>query len=64
MTTNEQVRQQAWDDLQHRKNELGYTPEQLKLVQAGMFTMWRLMGLDARPLFTFGPDGQPRELSE
>lgn len=54
----QEIREQAWAELQRRD----YTDEQQRCFIAGLFVMWRLCGLDAAPLFTFGPDGTPSEL--
>ena len=55
------IRQAAWVEYQKRI-EKGYTADQQACFMAGMATMWRLIGLDPHPLFTYGPDSLPREL--
>lgn len=57
-----EIRQKAWDEYQKRINEMGYTPEQHRVFLSGLFVMWRFIGLDQKPLFTFGADGLPTEL--
>jgi hypothetical protein len=58
------LRKQAWDEYQKRINEMGYTQEQQACFLSGMAVMWRLIRLDHKPLFTYGPDGLPRELAK
>ena len=56
------IREKAWADYEDRRDNKGYTGEQLRCFMAGMAVMWRLCGLDNRPLFTYGPDSRPVEI--
>ncbi|MGD9725932.1 MAG: hypothetical protein AB7L09_03240 [Nitrospira sp.] len=56
-----EIRRKAWEEATSDKRR-HYSDEQRSCYMAGMFTMWRLCGLENAPLFTFGPDGLPTEL--
>lgn len=56
-----EIREEAWKEYLKRSN---YTPDQRKTFMAGMCVMWRLVDLDKKPLFTYGPDNCPNEISK
>ena len=56
------IREKAWAEYENRRDNKGYTEDQLKCFLSGMAVMWRLYGLENRPLFTYGPDSRPTEI--
>jgi len=61
-TSKQRVRNAAWAGYKHRK-DCGWTEDQQKCFMAGMAVMWRLFALDNGPLFTYGEDRLPKELT-
>ena len=57
----QRIRNEAWAEYE-KKRDNGWTEEQQKCFMAGMSVMWRLCKLEHSPLFTYGPDGKPKEL--
>lgn len=58
----QKIRNAAWAEFE-KKRDNGWTEEQQKCFMAGMCVMWRLCEFENSPLFTYGPDSKPKELT-